>query len=892
MDIEKIKQSADIVEVISRAVSLKREGNQYKGLCPFHSERSPSFAVNPKTQRFTCYGCGKKGDVLDFVQELEGCTLPEAAQKISGGNFTAAPVEPAVDPWQHVFPAPDNINPTHPKLGAPTKVWTYRDAEGAPLYYVMRWDSPEGSAGKKQFRPLAQFVNAKTGEVRLRWAMPSSPRPLYGLRRLAQHPSATVIVVEGEKTADAAQRLFPGAVAVTWHGGRGAVRLFDWSPLKGRRIILWPDNDYSHADSDGETLPWSQQPGNDAMLTVADLIPSPAVLRWVKNPDGLPCGWDVADADWDEAAAKIYLKANLIEVPGQEEEEEHAENPIPGQASAAPPDSLDPTALPCRALGYSMDDNSLFYWFLEARTEAVLKYSSRQLEQAHSVKELAPANFWEQHYPARTGSRIDLATIGEMLRQECHAKGYFDSDRIRGRGAWRDEGRLVFHAGDRLIAGGVQMRLPDIDSNFAYQKKKALGFTMQEPLTATEARQILDLMNIFAWERKLDAWMIAGWVALAPICGALNWRPHIWITGGAGTGKSWILQRVVRALLGNIHMAVQGKTTEPAIRQLIDSDSLPVVYDEFEAESEADLQRVQAILDLARSASSSDGGNITKGGKNGRALTYRVKSAFCFASISSTIEQYSDRSRITMLSLRRSSDAEKMANAKKVTALIQGDFSQRLHSRTIGMVDVIQANVLTLSRAIANRLGDTRVGDQLGALMAGAVSLISDEILSESAAADLVASFDWEQEKAKQEQLDEYRCLQVITEHLTSFDANGARVERTVAELVAIAIGEKLDPGVSADVAGRRLSQLGIRADMKTVYLANTSLAIKRTVMRGTPWGSSFSSILQRIPGVTALNAMRFGAGKVSRATGIPIDMLNVIREDIPEGIAVQDAPF
>ena len=70
-DIERIKDSVNIVDVISDRISLKKEGADYVGICPFHDEKTPSFKVNPAKQMFKCFGCGKGGDVFEFLEAFE-----------------------------------------------------------------------------------------------------------------------------------------------------------------------------------------------------------------------------------------------------------------------------------------------------------------------------------------------------------------------------------------------------------------------------------------------------------------------------------------------------------------------------------------------------------------------------------------------------------------------------------------------------------------------------------------------------------------------------------------------------------------------------------------------------------------------------------------------------
>lgn len=81
--IDEIRGKADIVEIISDYVSLKRQGKNYVGLCPFHLEDTPSFTVSPDKQIFYCFGCHKGGGVINFIMDQENLTFPEAAAKLA-----------------------------------------------------------------------------------------------------------------------------------------------------------------------------------------------------------------------------------------------------------------------------------------------------------------------------------------------------------------------------------------------------------------------------------------------------------------------------------------------------------------------------------------------------------------------------------------------------------------------------------------------------------------------------------------------------------------------------------------------------------------------------------------------------------------------------------------
>jgi hypothetical protein len=127
-----------------------------------------------------------------------------------------------------------------------TTRWIYRDGEGRSLFAVARFDLVDASGvRRKEVLPLCWCRPAKAnggGNGSWRFKAPAAPRSLYGLDRLAAHPEAPVLVVEGEKAADAAATLFPDHVAITSQGGCKAADKANWTPLLGRRAVIWADN--------------------------------------------------------------------------------------------------------------------------------------------------------------------------------------------------------------------------------------------------------------------------------------------------------------------------------------------------------------------------------------------------------------------------------------------------------------------------------------------------------------------------------------------------------------------------------------------------------------------------------------------------------------------------
>jgi len=81
--INEVKENVDIVDLVSDYLELKKTGNRYKGLCPFHSEKTPSFFVNPDNNFYHCFGCGAGGDTINFVMEIENLTFVESLKMLA-----------------------------------------------------------------------------------------------------------------------------------------------------------------------------------------------------------------------------------------------------------------------------------------------------------------------------------------------------------------------------------------------------------------------------------------------------------------------------------------------------------------------------------------------------------------------------------------------------------------------------------------------------------------------------------------------------------------------------------------------------------------------------------------------------------------------------------------
>ncbi len=208
--------------------------------CPAHDDRNPSLSVSEGrdgTVLVHCHGGCSQEAVIDA---LRGCGLWTAAY-VSKQTYIGLPRER--DAWTPILPVPSEVLPKksdHPKHGTPVARWCYRDVDGNTLGFICRWNEPGNT--KKIILPQT-FCRDPDGRREWRWQGFPAPRPLYGLDQLAQHPHAPVLIVEGEKAADAARELFSDMVVITWPHGAKSVSKADWRPLGERSVTIWPDAD-------------------------------------------------------------------------------------------------------------------------------------------------------------------------------------------------------------------------------------------------------------------------------------------------------------------------------------------------------------------------------------------------------------------------------------------------------------------------------------------------------------------------------------------------------------------------------------------------------------------------------------------------------------------------
>lgn len=272
-------------------------GSQWVCRNPRREDRTPgSFTINHRTGVWKDFAIGQGGkDLIALKAYLEELSQSDAAKAIlreldlgipSDSNIIQQAVESLK--WHEKYnevssftsfqsPTDYPIQMCHSRLGKPSRIWKYSYEDNSVPFYICRFETEEG----KEIRPYSWNGS------RWSWKLPRPPLPLFNLSLLKKSREPVVMVVEGEKAVCSCIKLFPcttEVVVATWVGGCSAWKKTDWSPLKNRHVVIWPDN-----DSIG--IKTAKAIKRHLLVTVGS-----EKVFLVKIPTNFPKGWDAADA--------------------------------------------------------------------------------------------------------------------------------------------------------------------------------------------------------------------------------------------------------------------------------------------------------------------------------------------------------------------------------------------------------------------------------------------------------------------------------------------------------------------------------------------------------------------------------------------------------------------
>lgn len=499
-----------------------------------------------------------------------------------------------------------------------------------------------------------------------------------------------------------------------------------------------------------------------------------------------------------------------------------------------------------------------------------------------------------------TGWKPDEGAIA--LMGACAEEGPFSAfGRIRGAGAWLGpDGDLILHLGNRILRRRLDAREATeflecgLIDHMVYPTAPPIIPPSLEPCPSTEETgpgwELLRLISKWEFRRgDIDALLLLGWYGAARLGGALKWRPVVWVSGGAHTGKS-TLQDMLRWLFGPDGLIQAADASAAGIWQKLQYASVPVAIDE--SESESDNRKLNAVVRLAREAAS--GSMIIRGGQDHQGHQFTARCCFFFSSIIMPAMPGQDRSRIAVLELAKLRDTKP---PPELTERKMAELGAQLTRRLIDQWPRWQETLEIYRTGLAEVGHVARGCDVFGTLLAAADLLLLDQVPDpadvKAWCAKLKAA---ELAELDGEESNEIYCLQ----HLLHSPGDAWRQGEP-----AMTLGEWVDHATNHDfhrtdedvkTARRRLKNYGITVlgdppapgvpNKQSLFVCKSHPALTR-IFGSTMWSGmagargAWIQALLRLPGSEQpRKAERFGTPM--RGITVPIDVVNGVSIDTP----------
>jgi putative DNA primase/helicase len=593
---------------------------------------------------------------------------------------------------------------------------------------------------------------------------------------------------------------------------------------------------------------------------------------------GKPDKWDIYDAHKEGINLQKFIQENINEKSNDvavqtNDNNAHVQGAEDGGKNGqARVESSEIQRAHFLHLGF---DESKHY-FLPKGANIVKRISQGSFNKT-KLLELAPLSWWTMQYPAKNGIDVDVAIDKTIRDSELH--GIFQPSRIRGTGVWMHGGRLVVNNGDGVTDEYGSPITPD--TQFHYVKSdKRMGDFSGEISTVEQGYKLTELFTTQGFETEFEALSLLGWTLIAPFGGILRWRPHVWLTGPAKSGKSWILENIIQPMVSPFFHRGTGKTSSPGIYRSIKNTACPILLDEMEPGKNANKETIQKIeekLELARNASSDFSSVFTLTSMSGSGLTeeFCVRSCFCFASILPYFSGEAIESRI-ILSRLKNIKLTKNKIAKTRELMAGGVMADPMiyQRRIFRKLKSIIKNIDVANEIFMHETGDQRKSDNLAPIFSAIYALLNDsETADVQKMKNLISTFINELtiDKSATES-DEDRLVFELLDYTIQLSP-GERV--SIAELILEASNqaERI-----SDERHSALQRHGIRTIVidGTVYLAIASShsAIKR-ILSDTMYHSNYYEVLKRHEAKRITQTARF-AGQAKRA--VLLDW-NIIKE-------------
>ena len=823
-------------------------------------DRTPSMSVNFTKGAYNCHGCGMKGGAYSYLLEARGYDKTKAIEVLKGFGWGDERFDYAKE--QEEAKTKKKKGVTAFAVPGVLEYWRgqkiiarydYRDKAGQIIASKGRYPKKEDPE-KKDIR--AYVPGEQNWWMTTPWSdtIPEGDRcdvggiPIYHLDEIEKAKRTwTVWLVEGEKDVDNIRNVqghpkgTPPPVTCLFTQKRASLKYNDLTPLAGRKVLLFADQD---------------EPGRNEMKAIGQILADKyeCFVRFVLPPgDG---GYSVGDAaaagGWEGAMAWV------------EEQGIHEY----GEVFKADDRVVEET-ITRRGIDLSSND----HFFVMGRTDAnvvirtnslheIRYFNANQLQQPGTLLDIAPRDFWTEVCGtasfAAPGARH---VITDIILRIAEKKGLINMARIMlGRGAFKDGDRCYFYMGDHVLAEDTDGKMAThmgINEVTTRALRPGPHLHVTKHSRAREyAHELAECLHEYRWERPSHAMAFVGWIVTALVGGALPFRPMLWLLGPAGSGKTYLVDPVLKAIHGNALLVISNET-EAGISEAVRDDSLPVWIDEFEP-TKGREDRVQHVLAYMRQSSSGEALRARGGPQSANNVIPRA--SICFSSVHQVNLGQANEQRIVTLRLTREGlpVEEWMKLEERFRGAIEPKKMGAVRQWIIENTAWVVKRADKIREALLRQGHTTRDSQIYGALSAGAELMFGEE---KALTPPTIESAS---------EVDEWRPMEILLD--TAMPMGGGRQSTLGIAIMKIMDPERIERQADKELYSEFLENHGVAyRDINstqqflepTVLFVPTSEAIKK-VFKGTEYENvNLKRCLGGLKGMEEDQTRRFQIGAV-----------------------------
>lgn len=488
------------------------------------------------------------------------------------------------------------------------KFWIYTDKDNNTIAVDARFEkevevstkSNETEDKTTRIKRVKKVVTFWYNGISIKYA--GSFNIIYNLYDIIKETKKPIIIHEGAKCASIGKKNMDEFVHISYNRGSNHAGKIDWSIISDRKVYILQDNDSE---------------GFKAASSIKNKLQNAIILKSIYM--SFDCN-NIHGADIEQ----------LLEYGKHDEISKY----ILSYSEEIEKEEINKFGI--KTLG--IDDNDKL--FFTDRFSRLFECKRDGLNK-QKLMDLAPLDYWMQKYSNSKGT-IQWDEAIEYVLQESEEKE-FDSKRIRGRGAWRDNGKIIYHDGKETFGS--------VSGDFTYLRKNKHDIGIHDNKATRELlNSIRELCKHISFENQSDVARCLGWSILAPFCGALFWRPCVLLTGESGSGKTTVLEKIILPLTQGKHYNAH-HTSIAGIRADVKNDSCAILLEEAEGsgsnKSNFDKEgHRNNLFSLMRASSSDDAPESVKSNSEQGVVRYQMKNMFLFVSITPTISDIADDNRI------------------------------------------------------------------------------------------------------------------------------------------------------------------------------------------------------------------------------------------------------